>query len=35
MPVEEGKWKDACASVGELVLLYTALDHQLNGLSLR
>ena len=30
MPVEEGKWKDACASVGELVLLYTALDHQLN-----
>ena len=28
MPVE-GKWKDACAMVGELVLLYTALDHQL------
>jgi hypothetical protein len=30
MPVKEGKWKDACATVGELVLLYTALDHQLN-----
>jgi hypothetical protein len=30
MPVKEGKWKDACANVGELVLLYTALDHQLN-----
>jgi hypothetical protein len=30
MPVKEGKWKDACASVGELVLLYSALDHQLN-----
>jgi hypothetical protein len=30
MPVEEGKWKDACSMVGELVLIYTALDHQLN-----
>ena len=30
MPVKEGKWKDACATVGEVVLLYTALDHQLN-----
>jgi hypothetical protein len=30
MPVKEGKWKDACATVGELVLLHTALDHQLN-----
>jgi hypothetical protein len=30
MPVKEGKWKDACATVGELVLLYTSLDHQLN-----
>jgi hypothetical protein len=30
MPVAEGKWKDACAAVGELALLYTALDHQLN-----
>ena len=32
MPVKEGKWKDACACVGELVLLYTALDHQLNSI---
>jgi hypothetical protein len=30
MQVKEGKWKDAFANVGELVLLYTALDHQLN-----
>ena len=30
MPVKEGKWKDACSTVGELVLLYTALDDQLN-----
>jgi hypothetical protein len=30
MPVKEGRWKDACAVVGELVLLYTSLDHQLN-----
>lgn len=30
MPVAEGKWKDACSTVGELVLLYNALDHQLN-----
>jgi hypothetical protein len=29
MPVAEGKWKDACAAIGELALLYTALDHQL------
>jgi hypothetical protein len=29
MPTEE-QWKDAYAKVGELVLLYTALDHQLN-----
>jgi hypothetical protein len=28
--VKEGKWKDACSTVGELVLIYTALDHQLN-----
>lgn len=28
--MKEAKWKDACATVGELVLLYTALDHQLN-----
>ena len=29
MPTEE-QWKDAYAKVGELVLLYTTLDHQLN-----
>jgi hypothetical protein len=30
MPVHEPDWKEACAVVGEVVLLYTALDHQLN-----
>jgi hypothetical protein len=30
MPVHEPEWKDACAVVGEVTLLYTALDHQLN-----
>jgi hypothetical protein len=30
MPVKEAKWEEALARVGELVLLYTALDHQLN-----
>lgn len=30
MPLENGEWKDAAALVGEIVLLYTALDHQLN-----
>lgn len=30
MPVSDPKWKEACASIGELVLLYTALDTQLN-----
>jgi hypothetical protein len=30
MPVDQPEWKDACAVVGELALLYTALDHQLN-----
>ena len=30
MSVKEGKWKDACSTVGELVLIYTAHDHQLN-----
>ncbi|MGY3130142.1 hypothetical protein ACVWZM_000824 [Bradyrhizobium sp. USDA 4501] len=29
MPTKE-QWKEAYAKVGELVLLYTALDHQLN-----
>jgi argininosuccinate lyase len=29
MPTKE-QWKEAYADVGELVLLYTALDHQLN-----
>jgi hypothetical protein len=29
MPTKE-QWKDAYATVGELVLAYTALDHQLN-----
>ncbi|UFX41925.1 hypothetical protein HAP47_0021755 [Bradyrhizobium sp. 41S5] len=30
MSTEEGKWKEAYAAVGELVLLYAGLDHQLN-----
>jgi hypothetical protein len=30
MPVHEPDWKEACAVIGEVVLLYTALDHQLN-----
>jgi hypothetical protein len=30
MPVHEPEWKEACAVIGEVVLLYTALDHQLN-----
>lgn len=30
MPVDEPDWKEACAVVGELALLYTSLDHQLN-----
>lgn len=30
MPVKDQEWKDACSTVGELVLIYTALDHQLN-----
>jgi hypothetical protein len=30
MPVHEPEWKDACAVIGEVVLLYTALDTQLN-----
>jgi hypothetical protein len=30
VPVHEPEWKEACAVVGELVLLYSALDHQLN-----
>jgi hypothetical protein len=34
MAVVEGKWKDACAAVGELVLLYNALDHQLNRITI-
>ncbi len=28
--LNDPKWKDACAVVGEVTLLYTALDHQLN-----
>ncbi len=28
--MHEPEWKDACAVVGEVTLLYTALDHQLN-----
>jgi hypothetical protein len=30
MPVQEPEWKDACAVIGEVALLYSALDHQLN-----
>jgi hypothetical protein len=30
MPVHEPEWRDACAVIGEVVLLYTALDTQLN-----
>lgn len=30
MPVHEPEWKEACAVVGEVVLIYTALGHQLN-----
>jgi argininosuccinate lyase len=30
MPATDPKWRAACGEVGELVLLYTALDHQLN-----
>jgi hypothetical protein len=30
VPVSEPKWKEACAVVGEVVLLYSSLDHQLN-----
>jgi hypothetical protein len=30
MPVHEPEWKDACAVIGEVTLLYSALDHQLN-----
>ncbi|WP_156436551.1 hypothetical protein [Bradyrhizobium pachyrhizi] len=30
MPTEKEKWKEACEAVGELILLYTGLDHQLN-----
>jgi hypothetical protein len=30
MPVHDPDWKEACAVVGEVVLLYTALDTQLN-----
>jgi hypothetical protein len=30
MPVHKPEWKDACAVIGEVVLLYSALDHQLN-----
>jgi hypothetical protein len=33
MPTKE-QWKDAYAAVGELVLLYTALDHQLNHVTI-
>ena len=30
MPVHDPDWKEVCAVIGEVVLLYTALDHQLN-----
>ena len=30
MPVHEPEWKDACALIGEVTLLFSALDHQLN-----
>ena len=30
MPVDDPEWKDACAVVGEITLLFTALDHQVN-----
>lgn len=30
MPVDDPDWKDACADIGELVLLHSALDNQLN-----
>jgi hypothetical protein len=30
MPVHEPEWKEACALIGEVALLYSALDHQLN-----
>ena len=29
--LNDPKWKDACAQVGEMVLLSTALDYQLTG----
>jgi hypothetical protein len=28
--LNDPKWKDACAVIGEVTLLYTSLDHQLN-----
>lgn len=35
MTVQENpEWKDACAVVGEITLLYTALDHQLNQITI-
>ncbi|MBB4258065.1 hypothetical protein [Bradyrhizobium sp. CIR3A] len=34
MPLEDGEWKEAAALVGELVLLYSALDHQLNLITI-
>jgi hypothetical protein len=30
MALNDPKWREACAIVGEVPLLYTALDHQLN-----
>jgi len=30
--LNDAKWKDACANIGEIVLLSTALDYQLTGL---
>ncbi len=33
MPIHEPEWKDACAVIGEVVLLYSALDHQLERVA--